>query len=280
MINKMQTKINHPKMHKRKRGRLLFYLLSFAILLMPACSQDLSPTLVTSPDEGINITSNPWQYVVMGDSTSWGYPEKIAKKIEKNYGVSVEIKVYTVGGQNTNNMISQLQSNNDLREDIRNADLVTFLVPTNIFSVPVRTYISDSPERCGGEDNQDCIRNALNTYNSHAEVIIKEIDALVDRKDTIVIAHDVWQFNTTLLKESSDFKVVNGYFQAFNAHVHEVCDQYGIPVADGYDAFMGEDHSRNPEKEGLIYDGFHTNDKGQDIIVDLIMEIINEYEPL
>jgi len=246
----------------------------FFLVLISSCQsyQEQSPTAVL-PSETAS-TPSVWTYVVLGDSTTRGYPQKLAAEIEENQGVKVEIKNWSQNGDHSSKLLERLQTNDGLRQQIQDAQLITFVIPWNVFEGPIRTYISNSPEKCGGNDNQDCLREALATYKSDTESIVAEIVALRNPEKTIVLAHDVWQFNVTTSKESGYFNVLNHYWQEANAQVHAVCDQYSIPVARVYDAFMGPDNSKNPEEDGLIYDGFHTTSEGQEIIVDLLMALI------
>lgn len=246
----------------------------FILFLMSSCQ----PTQETTPTRNelskITPSEEPWAYVVLGDSTTRGYPEKFAAKIKEQAGVTIEIKKWSQGGDHSSKLLKRLQKNEQLRQDIREAEIITFVIPWNVFEKPARTYTSNKPEKCGGNDNQDCLREALAVYQADTEAIVAEIAALRSPENTLILAHDVWQFMVTMTRESGDFEVLNQYWQRANNHVHSVCGQYGIPVARVYEAFMGSDHSKNPEENGLIYDGYHTTEEGQDIIVDLMMDFV------
>jgi len=221
-----------------------------------------------------DIESQEWQYVVLGDSTSWGYPELLAEKIEQELGVSVEVILRSQGGDHSTRLLGRLQKVESLREYIANAELITFVIPWNVFEAPVLVYTSSTPERCGGDDNQDCLREALEIYKQDTEAIIAELDSIVDRESTIILAHTVWQFNVTLMKQTGDFEVLNEYWKEANSHLISVCEEYGIPVAQGYEAFMGKNNSKNPQEDGLIDDGgIHTTLKGQETIADLLFDL-------
>jgi lysophospholipase L1-like esterase len=246
--------------------------LVFAAMLLSACSSLVGSDQPQST-KFKEIESQEWQYVVLGDSSTRGYPEILAEKIEQDQGVSVEVILWSRGGDHSTRLLGRLQTVESLREDIANAELITFVIPWNVFEAPALIYTSATPERCGGEDNQDCLREALEIYKQDTEAIIAELDSLIDRDSTIILAHTVWQFNVTLTKQTGDFKVLNKYWKEANAHLISVCEEYGIPVAQVYEAFMGTDDSKNPEEDGLIYDGFHTTPEGQEIIADLLFDL-------
>jgi hypothetical protein len=166
-----------------------------------------------------------------------------------------------------------LQTVESLRDDISNAELITFVIPWNVFEQPAILYTSVLREKCGGEDSQDCLREALEIYKSDTEAIISELVSLIDMESTIILTHTVWQFNVTFSKQIGDFEVFNMYWKEANAHLISVCEEYGIRVANVYEAFMGEDDSKNPEEDGLIGDGIHTTSQGQEIIADLLYDL-------
>lgn len=254
--------------------RLLYILLLvISVTIFSACKSQGS----TDQPQGTKfkeVESTEWQYVVLGDSTTWGYPDMLAEKIEQGLGVSIEIVIHSQGGDHSTRLLGRLQKVESLREDIANAELITFVIPWNVFEAPAKIYTSATPERCGGQDNQDCLREALEIYKQDTEAIIAELDSIVDSESTIILAHTVWQFNVTLFKQTGDFEVLNEYWKEANTHLISVCEEYGIPVAPGYEAFMGKDDSKNPQEDGLIDDGgIHTTLEGQVIIADLLYDL-------
>ena len=253
--------------------RLLYILLLvFSVTIFSACKSQGA----TDQPQGTKfkeLESTEWQYVVLGDSTTWGYPDMLAEKIEQGLGVSIEIVIRSQGGDHSTRLLGRVRSVESLRDEISNAELITFVVPWNVFQEPVSLYVSASPERCGGEDHQDCLREALETYKQDTEQIISELVSLTDRESSIILTHTVWQFNVTLAKQTGHFEVLNGYWKEPNAHLISVCKENEIPVGRVYDAYMGKNDSKNPEEDGLINDGIHTTPEGQVIIADLLYDL-------
>ena len=249
-----------------KRVILIIFLVG-SFMIFSACASNKTQTLKFE-----RIEETEWQYVVLGDSNTAGYPDMLAEKIEQDLGVSIEIVIRSQGADHSTRLLGRVRSVDSLRDEISSAELITFVIPWNVFQEPVSLYISASPERCGGEDNQDCLREALEIYKQDTEDIIAELDSLVDRETTILLAHTVWQFFVTSLKQTDDFEVINEYWKEANSHLISVCGEYGIPVARVYEAFMGSDNSKNPEEDGLI-SGKHTTPEGQEIIADLLFDL-------
>jgi len=262
--------VNACKEGEMKR-LLCILLLVFSVTIFSACN----PQGSTDQPQGTKfeeLESTEWQYVVLGDSSSWGYPEILADKLEQELGVSVEVILRSQGSDHSSRLLGRLQSVDSLRDEISNAELITIVIPLNVFETPLTLYVF-SPEQCGGEDHQDCLREAMEIFKNDTEGIIAELVSLVDMDSTVILAHTRWQYNVTLAKQTGDFEVINMYFKELNSHVISVCEEYGIPVARVYEAFMGTDDSKNPEEDGLINDGIHTTPEGQVIIADLLYDL-------
>ena len=201
---------------------LLLLLLLCGVILAacnPAQTQEVLTALTVIPQTG----AESWQYVVFGDSTTWGYPWLYAHIMEQDLGIKIEVVSWTQGGDRSNLLLERLQENAEFRQDIKDAEVISFVIPWGVFAEPITTYMSN-PEECGGYDHQDCLREALATYQSDTEMIVEEIISLHAPSEALIRTHDTWQFNTTIYKEAGEFEVINGYFQAANVHMIKVCE--------------------------------------------------------
>ena len=63
-------------------------------------------------------------------------------------------------------MVSALRNNQELQSDLREAEVVTFLVTPRHLIEPRRAYRDGT---CGGTDNQDCLREALRLYKADTD---------------------------------------------------------------------------------------------------------------
>lgn len=237
------------------------------ILSLIACDareSDLSNTL--EPGE--------WDYIVLGDSLTQFYPSKFKALIEENFDgeVTINMKNRCVGGQSSSELLEYLQTDEKLREEIRDAELITFFIPFGGCEEAMAGYTEEAD--CGGEDNQDCLRECLAIYKDDTNAIFEELVSLRSPSDALLRAHDVHQFYTKLLQEKNKFDVINGYWREANAHVVAVAEKYDIPCAHVYDAFMGEDGRQPPEDNGLVWsDMIHTSQEGAQLLADLLHQL-------
>lgn len=251
------------------KPRIFSAILACSALIFSACNSLGGAQGLKFED----IPESEWQYVVFGDSTTWGYPDLLAEKIEQELDVTVEIIVRTVPEDHSGRLLKRIRENELFREELSQAELITFVIPWNVFEEPVQVYSTQSlREKCGGEDHQDCLREALEVYKSDAEAIIAELASLVDQESTIVLNHSVWTYEVSWTQLTGDFEVFNEYWKEANSHVSSVCGQYGIKVANAYEAFMGENAEKNPEVDGLTT-GRHTTPQGQEIVAELLFEL-------
>jgi hypothetical protein len=252
--------------------------IALVALLMVACNTTQpSPTatLVPTPTKG----AAKWDYVALGESMSFDMISRYAKILERDLGVSVELHDWARANDHSSSLLERLRTNERLRQALREAEVVTFQIPIGVIVGPFKTFEFGDPGECGGDDNQDCLRDAFETYMADTDEIIAEIVSLRNPSDAVIRAQDVYQIKVRETQETGSFEIINGYWRAANAHLIEVATRYGIPVARVYDAFMGEDGVQDPRDQGLILsDGLHPSPEGAALMAELFQAM--GYEPL
>lgn len=248
-----------------KNVHALFVILIILVVLTACAANEKFANATMTPGD--------WDYVVLGDSITLGYPELLKTGIEDDFdgSVTITIKNWYMGGQTSSQMLRALQTTEQLREDIRKAEMITVLIPWAGCAGALKKYGYGGGGSCGGEDNQDCLRECLANYKSDTTAIFAELVDLRNPSEALIRVHDVYQFHTSSTQELGTFDVINSYWQEANTHVHDTAESYGIPVAYVYDAFMGEDGIQPPEENGLVgMDMVHTTSEGQQLIAELL----------
>jgi lysophospholipase L1-like esterase len=218
-----------------------------------------------------------WTYVALGDSVTWGMIPLYAEMLEEDLGVTVIVQDRTASGDHSSRLLERLRTSNWLRKELREADVITIEIPWNAFEDPCLAYLNGSPGACGGSDNQDCLREALETYMADTDAIIAEIVSLRGPSEALIRIQDTYQFHVGQSKAEGAFETINRYWREANAHVIEVAENYHIPVARVYDAFMGEEGVEDPQARGLIHDGRHTSPEGAALMAELFRDLGYEY---
>jgi len=218
----------------------------------------------------VTCSDEEWDYVVLGDSSAWGFPKYYAAHIEEDLGVKVIVHDRTVGGLSSGQLLSMLRDDGKLRDAISKAEVVTFIAnPGDHIGWHIIT----------GKGRHDCSPEALAGYKSDLVEIIKEIFSLRKGVSTIIRAMDFYVPIHSEWKERGEYEENRRCWNTLNETVHQAAAEYNIPVARVYDALNGPDHDEDPREKGYIGDdGLHTNEKGQKVIADLFRK--SGYDPI
>jgi lysophospholipase L1-like esterase len=234
------------------------------------------PSTAPSPEE-------EWDYVVIGDSITWGFlelpPTGFAGYLEQDLGIKVRIHNWEKDGWSSGGMLDALRYNLKLRQAVCDAEVVIFEIPRQVFDSPGQDYFSGNPGACGGTDNQNCLRNALALYQEHVDAIMAEIVSLKNPADALIRtfdAHTYWPVAQS--KANGTFDGLIYHWQAANNYLLQVATDYQIPVARVYQAFNGPNGDQDPFEKGYVGDdSLHPSTKGKELMADLMRELGYEY---
>jgi hypothetical protein len=256
----------------------------------PATNTPLpTPTLIPTPSQPAattitNVTNKEWDYVVIGDSIVFSFlytsPNTYAGFLARDLGVKINIHRWARGGLSSQEVLDALLTNETLRQDVREAEVIIFDVPRVVFRA-ARVYINGDYQLCGGSDNQDCLRESLNTYKEHVDAIIAEIVSLRSPSDALIRTFDAytyWSVNDS--KTIGTFDVVNQYWQEANDYLIQVATENHIPVARTNEAFNGPNGDEDPVEKGYVKeDAVHPTDKGMELMAEIMRAVGYEYAP-
>lgn len=237
------------------------------------------------PSDGTVTTEpalEPLVYVAMGDSLGntpdepegvmWQY----AQRLEGQLGRRIDLRNRVVGSIPSSVMLERLRTDEGLRADLAEADVVTTDIPINVWIEPLKTvsgWQGVDPANCGGEDGEQCLRDALDQYKADTDAIIDEIVAICD-DDVLIRLYDNFMINTGFKLETGTLDISNPYWKAGMDYVEESAARYGIPVAQVYDEFMGSGGTDDPYLKGLLLDDqLHPNADGAALIADLLDQL-------
>lgn len=259
------------------------------VLLLPGCSGSTDNTTSTTTTTAASSTSqavgeNPLVYVAMGNSFTFspsgnGAINRYAEMLEADLGVEVDLRDHTRGVQRADDFLGRLVNDSpfdaQFRDDLAEADVITLLIPMDEWSEPMKTATGAEgrdPEDCGGDDNQQCLRDAIESYKALVGPIFEALTALADPAETVIRVQDVHLFPTNASQDA--LNVLYPYFADANRRVEEIAGGYGIPVAHVFDDFAGPNGSANAEEAGLIApDHRHPTSDGARRIAELIRNL-------
>jgi hypothetical protein len=226
---------------------------------------------------GAFTVQRKWDLVIFGDSSAFGFGVYYAAYIEEDLGVKVRIHERADGGQTVWGLLSKLCDDEELRELVSEAEVVTFI------GNPRESISETNPWDyvCSGAGYYvvNCSLVTFEKYIADIEAIIEEILSLRDGSPTIIRAMDCYNPNVRWHKEYGVYEECKQCIENTNEAIHQAAAAYNIPVARVHDAFNGPNHDEDPIDKGYLgSDGMHTSEEGKKIIAKLFREL--GYEPV
>jgi hypothetical protein len=274
--------------------RKIYIIALLVIFLLTACSGTESESQLESGESDVKkeskfeintptaIPEDAWLYVAMGDSftglASW--PEKYAAHLEQELGVDILFKDRSRGSQKIIEMLERIRTDEGLRKDIMQAELITVSYGSDSFRSPVQSYRDGT---CGGTDGQDCLREAFSQAELDWGAFLDELIALRSPEEAPIVTFmiGVGLVQTTCEWGSDCWDVGTSYFIDWCDFLEQSATDRGIYVVDVNRYFNGEDYRQPTNKDLLLSDGFHLNSDGSAIIVDLLKGLnLDEKPPL
>jgi lysophospholipase L1-like esterase len=257
-------------------------LLPVGALLVSSCSAS-EGGYNTSEEITTAATDTPasWNYVALGDSLAvgtgasyQGYVDRYAKYLEADNNAQVNVINLGRNGRTSTELLYALQNDSSWRQTIRAANVITFNIGINDLGHAGEAYENGT---CGGDDNQDCLREAVQALKDNWDAITAEILTLRSTSDTVVRTAGLGYIPYIFTDEAPDTTPSNGrldhlqifkpYVKEIDSHIAASATDEGIPYAEMY---LGEGE--------ISPDGVHPNDEGYEVIAEKLREL--GYGPL
>jgi lysophospholipase L1-like esterase len=207
--------------------------------------------------------SASWDYVALGDSLAVGigarrgYVDRYTSYITTDTGARVNVVNLGQSGQTSSQLLHALRSDPSMRRTLSAAEVITFNIGINDLGRAGEAYENGT---CGGDNNEECLRTAVETFEENWDAVIAELLSLRSTGDTIMRTAGIGY--TPRVDE-----VFEPYVEEVNRHVATTAANNDIPYAQQY---LG--------KEYLSPDGVHPNDDGYEVIADQLRKL--GYSPL
>ena len=132
----------------------------------------------------LQVDEAPLVYASLGPSGNFfpgpttGMIFLYADMLEERFGVEVDHRDHTIGGDDAVALLERMRTNDRLRQDLADAHVVTLMFPIDHWVLPMQTdggYQGIDPAPCGGDDNQQCLRDASLIDRQHVDDILEEL---------------------------------------------------------------------------------------------------------
>lgn len=213
-----------------------------------------------------------WQYTALGDSLAagfndtqeGGYVSRFRNHIQADTGATVNVINRGVPGWTSADLLHALRTDESLRAQIANSQIITLNIGGNDFQDAVNRYAGGS---CGGADNQDCVRATVANFKANWNAIIAQILALRSPSNTIIRTMDNYNPVVNLLRAFGQLAVIKSYLEDINRFIILSAINNRIFPALVYQAFNGINGEIDAGQRGyLSSDGIHPSNTGHDII--------------
>jgi hypothetical protein len=145
--------------------------------------------------------------------------------------------------------------------------VITIWTGWNDLKEPLGQYRADE---CGGEDNLDCIREAVVELNANMDAILDEIMSMADPEDALIRIADVGIPFVNTWTYHGWFDTLKGpCYETWREHLVEAAEERGITVVYTYQVLNGPDGDRPMDDELTQSDGHHFNEEGHRLIARL-----------
>ncbi len=225
-------------------------------------------TATPAPTPAATATPTPRpkaDLVLMGDSVLLQSGPVIRGRFQDELGVTLvlhgwinpDLARYDTGGERSADLLARLRTDDRLRADVRDAEVLVFDVPFGALN-----------DRCPdpavpAADVEACFAWVVPRYRADVDAIFKELVALRDPADAMIRVTDVWQFLWPTFNRAGTYDVVRPAWQAMNQAVADAAARHGIPLVRAYDLFTGPDGDRDPVAAGdVMSDEFHLTAQG------------------
>lgn len=217
-----------------------------------------------------------WDYVALGDSVPNGfgvtgnrsYVDIYAGYIREDLDVAVITHKWTQDGETSGQLLEKLRNNQELRDDISKAELITIWTGWNDLGGALSLYQDNT---CGGNDNLDCIHKSVELLKTNIDAIIVEILSLRNPWDAQIIIADGGNPFVGTWKEQGIFENLREpAFEVWRDHIHLAAEENDLQIVFSYEVLNGPDGDEDPGTLGIMQaDGLHLNIDGHILLADL-----------
>jgi lysophospholipase L1-like esterase len=212
-----------------------------------------------------------WQYTALGDSLAaglndsrGGYVPRYRDYVQADTGRTVILNNRGVSGWTSADLLNALRTDETLRAQIANSQIVTWNIGANDFQNAAASFRDGT---CGGADNQDCLRATVASFKTNWNAIVAQILSLRSPSNTIIRTMDYYNPGVNLARLFGVLPVIKPYLDEVSRFIILSSINNRILPARIYLAFNGLNGELDAGARGyLSSDGIHPNDVGHDII--------------
>ena len=286
----MNLKTSHWR--SRRPALTLALLLAASSISVAACSPSSAADLdaASAPTRIAATHPRSWDYVAIGGDFTYahGWDQLYAQYLETDLGIPIRLQDLSTHDFITlDRWLERIQSSPELRRSIEDAEVLTYDVQVEAYLArPTSLYEAGF---CGGDDGQDCLRQALARLEADIDPFLDELTQLASPSDTIVRTFDL---GNMMVYAPLDIGLAAEYLPELSGEetrmwatyqleayqiVHKAADARGITSVNLPRIFQPEGpFTVPPDAESFLMLGFSA--KGETIIAQMLREAGYDYD--
>jgi lysophospholipase L1-like esterase len=232
------------------------------------------------------IGETTWNLVALGDSTPTGkgigeeysYVQIYAQYIEKDLEVDVMVHNWATNEtQTVANWVEKVCNNEELRKDLRNADVITMWLGWHDLVAFIFSKMNGSSL---DEVDVHSLREITNPMQDNFDRLLSEIVSLASPDETLILIADVGIPPLFVIRWKKD-----GTFAMWKRHSYEVWRNYiiqaatkhNVHVVPTYELINGANGDQKMPSEYMQDDNVHFNEQGHKMIADIHRKVGYRY---
>jgi hypothetical protein len=242
---------------KIKRVLNLVIISVFAVVSLATCTT----TKVIPATEFPDVKGETWDYISLGSGMGTAWADHYVALMESDLGVKIVYHSNYVSMQLVGGLLQNVTSNEELREDIKGAEVITIGVGfSDMFWNAIWEYDN------GLYDRRE-LRQKVKTFRETYDSMLDEVLKLTSSSDTIIQVMDFFFPFVAQYKEQGIYGSTKDYWNDFNESSTQSAQTRGIPAARVFQAFNGRNGEEDPVAKGYIDpEGRHASEQGREII--------------
>jgi lysophospholipase L1-like esterase len=230
-----------------------------------------------------------WDLVALGDSTptAYGvrtdnsYVQVYAGYIEEDLGVTVLVHNWATNSTRTvAEWVEEVRSNEELREDLRNAEVITMWLGWHDLIPSIGAGRGGPCYMRAREVDLDCLAKVTAPMQEAFEDLLSEVVSLASPSETLIMIADVGIPSLFVARWSEDgtFDVLKRHaYEVWRDYIIEAASSHNVHVVHTYEAINGPNHDEEMPADYMQSDGLHFNEQGHGLSADIHREVGYEY---
>lgn len=230
-----------------------------------------------------------WHLVALGDSTPTGYGvgadhsyvQVYAGYIEEDLGVDIVVHNWATNRtQTVADWVEAVRNNEELREDLRNAEVITMWLGWHDVIPSIGIGRGGPCNERADEVDLDCLGEVTKPMQEGYAKLLSEIVSLASPDETLILIADVGIPSLFIArwKEYGTLDVLKRHaYEVWRDYIIQAASKHNVHVVHTYEALNEPNGDQEMPPEYMQSDGLHFNEHGHRRIADIHRKVGYEY---